>query len=230
MIMSQVRLNRRAGTQGTLAKILLDSTAADRGHSLVWSLFSETGEELRRTREGVEIPLFLFREIEPGAFLIVSRTAPSDPHGLWEMGQPKDYAPVFKVGQTLRFALRATPAIAIKMPGEKRGKRVDAIMHAKFQAEKGARAEVPVETIALDWLYKREDALGVTFARDRCKASGYRQVQVPHQQKPKPISFSEIDYEGVLTVADPKKLTKALFVGVGKAKAYGCGLLLVRPL
>ena len=45
----------------------------------------------------------------------------------------------------------------------------------------------------------------------------------------KPITFSEIDYEGVLTVADPAKLTAALFTGVGKARSYGCGLMLVRP-
>jgi CRISPR system Cascade subunit CasE len=241
MIISKVSLKRSPGAQGALAKMLLNSAAGDRGHQLVWSLFARTGEEKRRTELGLEIPLFLFREIEPGAFLVVSRDAPCDPHDLWAIDQ-KDYIPAFSPDQKLGFVLRAFPAVAVRAPGVKRGVRTDAIMHAKkprAMREKGAVfGPDDVTAAGLDWLYKREARLGVTFDRRRCSAGGYREVRIPNPKdgegkrlgQRRDISFHEIDYEGVLTVTDADKLKTALFAGVGKAKAYGCGLLLVRPI
>lgn len=240
MIISKVRLKRSPGAQGALAKMLIDSAQGDRGHQLIWSLFSKTGDEKRRSEQGMEVPLFIFREIEPGSFLVVSRETPSDCHGLWRI-EPKDYAPTLAAGQELGFVLRAYPAMTIGKDGPWKGRRTDAVMHAKkpralrdkgvtFGPDHAAEA-------ALDWLFKREDRLGVTFDRKKCAAGGYRQVRIPNPRdeekrtgRRRDISFSEIDYEGVLTVADPEKLKVALFSGVGKAKAYGCGLLLVRPI
>ena len=241
MIISKVNLKKTPGAQGALAKILLTSAAGDRGHQLIWSLFSATGEEKRRSEDGGEIPLFLFREIEPGAFLVVSRTPPSDLHHLWVIDH-KDYAPALAPGQRLRFALRAFPAVAVKTPGAKRGVRTDAVMHAKRPRDLRNNGErfgpERVSEAALGWLYRREERLGVSFDRDKCSASGYREVRIPSTKhgegnragRRHDISFHEIDYEGVLTVTYPERLEAALFTGVGKAKAYGCGLLLVRPI
>lgn len=44
------------------------------------------------------------------------------------------------------------------------------------------------------------------------------------------LQFSSIDYEGEVQVFDPNLLRQALVQGVGRAKAFGCGLLLVRPV
>ena len=49
-------------------------------------------------------------------------------------------------------------------------------------------------------------------------------------ERHKAIQFSSLDYQGVAEVVDPEALRKALFEGVGHAKSFGCGLLLVRPL
>lgn len=241
MIISKVRLKRSPGAQGTLARMLLDSASRDRGHRLVWSLFSKTGDEKRRSEQGMETPLFLFRDIEPGAFLVVSREAPSDPHDLWLI-EHKDYDPALAPDQKLGFVLRAFPAVSVKTPGVRRGVRTDAIMHAKKpRAMRGENVIFGPEEVAaagLGWLYKREIRLGVTFDRERCTAGGYREVRIANPKgndakqkgRRRDISFHQIDYEGVLTVTDAEKLKDALFIGVGKAKAYGCGLLLVRPL
>jgi CRISPR system Cascade subunit CasE len=43
------------------------------------------------------------------------------------------------------------------------------------------------------------------------------------------ISFSSIDCSGCLTVTDTARFESALMKGVGPAKAFGCGLLLIRP-
>ena len=41
--------------------------------------------------------------------------------------------------------------------------------------------------------------------------------------------YSTLDFEGVvLTVSDPAALVPAIAHGFGGAKAYGCGLMLIR--
>jgi CRISPR system Cascade subunit CasE len=234
MIFTKATLARRPGTQGSIAKVLLSGALVDSNHGLVWSLFSRADDSKRD---------FQFRAIEPGSFLIVSERPPDDPHGLWHIAQPKPYEPLLAVGDRLSFVLRANPTMAVFERGSKRGKRVDVIMHAKHQLGSEARAaftNADACGVALDWLHKRGPAIGAEFETDACEASGYVQVAIPRGQPiPEPsrrskswskdaITFSQIDYAGLLTVMDPAKLQAALFHGIGKSKAYGCGLMLIR--
>jgi CRISPR system Cascade subunit CasE len=198
--------------------MLLDEGARDVGHRLVWSLFADDPDAKRD---------FLYREAEPGRFLILSERAPDDPQGLWSL-ETKTYAPALTVGLRLGFGLRANPVQSVKTPGRERGVRVDAVMHAKTRAGHPFGPE-EVEAAALAWLFSRETRLGVTFDRNRCSAGGYRQLQIGRAAA-RPIRHSIIDYAGVLTVVDPKALANAMTFGVGKARAYGCGLLMLRPV
>ena len=220
MIISKVSLSRTPGSQGSLAKVLLDGAAGDRGHSLVWSLFSSNGQEERG---------FLYRQIDASSFITVSKRPPEDAHHLWRI-ESKDYAPELQPGQRLRFVLRANPAMSARKPGAPRGERVDAVMHAKAKLPlEERRAFCATEGAALDWLEARGPTVGADFDRARCSAAGYSQVIIRKANERKPITFSEIDYEGVMAVADPAKLAAALFSGIGKARSFGCGLMLVRP-
>ncbi|KWX09309.1 CRISPR-associated protein Cse3, partial [Carbonactinospora thermoautotrophica] len=45
----------------------------------------------------------------------------------------------------------------------------------------------------------------------------------------KPIVIEPVRYDGHLVVTDPDALRAALTLGVGRAKAYGCGLLSLAP-
>lgn len=56
----------------------------------------------------------------------------------------------------------------------------------------------------------------------------YQQHRLPRAQGE--LQFSSIDYEGEVQVDDSVLLRQALVQGVGRAKAFGCGLLLVRPI
>lgn len=56
--------------------------------------------------------------------------------------------------------------------------------------------------------------------------TGYTQHRLEH--KGRRIQFSSVDYEGIVEVINPDKLQTALVEGIGRAKAFGCGLLLVR--
>lgn len=56
----------------------------------------------------------------------------------------------------------------------------------------------------------------------------YEQHRLPRKQGL--IGFSSIDYRAEVEVTDGDALQAALCRGVGRAKAFGCGLLLVAPL
>jgi CRISPR system Cascade subunit CasE len=216
--LTRAELRRDGPAQKALSRLLLDEGARDVGHRLVWSLFADDAEATRD---------FIYREADPGNFLILSTREPTDPHGLWDL-RTKAYTPEFTTGLRLGFALRANPARSVKTPGRDRGTRVDAVMHAKTVAGKPLDAE-DVEAAALDWLFAREERLGVSFDRGHCSAGGYRQIQIPRTGG-RPIRHSIVDYEGALTITDPSALARSLASGVGKARAYGCGLLMLRPL
>ncbi|MDE1145776.1 MAG: type I-E CRISPR-associated protein Cas6/Cse3/CasE [Azospirillaceae bacterium] len=200
-----------------LARLLLDQSDADNGHRLVWTLFGEDPDAARD---------FLYREAEPGHFLVVSSRPPQASTDIWAL-ETKAYAPAPPEGAAYAFTLRANPAASVARPGA-RGLRVDAVMHARTQ--KGGPLTVEEkEAAALAWLYARADRLGVAFEAERCAAAGYRKVTVPRKGAP-PAQFALVDYDGVLRVRDPGRLAEALRGGVGRARAYGCGLLLLRPL
>ena len=44
----------------------------------------------------------------------------------------------------------------------------------------------------------------------------------------RPATFSVLDLEGVLEVIDPAMFLQHLSTGFGRAKAFGCGLMLIR--
>jgi CRISPR system Cascade subunit CasE len=216
--LTRAELRRDAPAQKALARMLLDEGERDVGHRLVWSLFAD---DPSATRD------FLYREAAPGQFLILSHRPPGDPHHLWSLNS-KAYAPALQIGLRLGFALRANPAQSVTTPGRERGIRVDAVMHAKRSAGQPLDGE-GVEAAALQWLFAREERLGVRFRRDACSAAGYRQVRIA-RGRASPIRHSVIDYEGALEVIDPEALARTASAGVGKARAYGCGLLMLRPI
>lgn len=80
-----------------------------------------------------------------------------------------------------------------------------------------------VDQAARAWLLDRLPRWGLTICWD-----AYYQHRLPRGGGM--LQFSSIDYEGEVQVFDPSLLRQALVQGVGRAKAFGCGLLLVRPV
>lgn len=224
MHLTKAQLRRGSGRAGALAAQLLDAAERDQAHRLVWTLFSENGEEERD---------FLYRQIDPGEFLLLSRRAPQDPAGLWHLAT-RDFEPRFLPGERLSFILRANPAQVTRSPGKQRGVRVDAVMHAKRPKDERSDARFgPAESerAALAWLFKREERLGVRFDRDACQLDGYRTERLTSgfRRRADDTRFAVADFRGALEVTNPDGLSTAIVAGIGKAKAYGCGLLLVKP-
>jgi CRISPR system Cascade subunit CasE len=55
-------------------------------------------------------------------------------------------------------------------------------------------------------------------------------VDAQHRGKGGALRVSTVDFSGQLRVEDADAFRRTLFTGIGHAKAFGCGLLLVRPL
>lgn len=186
-------------------------------HRQLWRLFP--GEE-RETRESGEQDRqgFLFRVEErgtrrPARLLVQSRRAPVRTDGLLLLGS-REIQPCPSIGQRLAFVLTANP--------------VKTITDAERAAKPGKRSEkcrVP--------LIKEEDQRN-WLARKFSGAAKLESADIlPHA----PLYFRKgkragklvtCNFEGVLTVDDPEQLVRLLENGVGPAKGFGCGLLLVR--
>ena len=198
-------------------------------HQTIWRLFDLPSSQ---ERAGQPVP-FLFRAEQMGGlpvFYVLSAQCPQDRQGVWQI-EAKPYAPRLQAGDRLAFKLRANPTVARGIKGE-RGQRHDVVMDAKRrmgwkdlpEVERPPLADLAYEAGAC-WLRDRQDHLGVSFADSGMRVDGYRTWR---QWNGRGIALSTLDFEGVLQLVEPERFLPALLAGIGPAKAFGCGLLLVR--
>lgn len=229
MYLSSVRVDLNALTREQLFDVL--EGGAYTAHQLLWTLFADTPEGERP---------FLFRqEMEEAAngksqglprFYVYSTRRPEAVTGLDV--QCKPFAPALEVGEQLAFRLRANPTVA-KSAGEgKRSHRADVLMAAKHPFEVGeARTSQActqaMDDAARDWLAERAPRFGFELPVAP-EVGAYRQHELKKSGGRESIRFSSVDYEGLLEVTDPGQLIETLSQGVGRSKAFGCGLLMLR--
>lgn len=84
------------------------------------------------------------------------------------------------------------------------------------------------------WMMRQGQRHGFSLAKDdnkqyKLQNSAYRWHSIKFD-KGKKSGFSSMDFLGNLEIIDVKKFTKALFGGIGRSKAFGCGLLLIRRI
>lgn len=198
------------------------------GHQLLWTLFSDSAERQRD---------FLWRDTGGGGFLVLSRRPPEDRHNLFDLDMPRPFSPSLSEGQRLGFLLRANATVEARPGGRaahgeagwSRGKRSDVVMAAIKAIPPGperatARAHAEKQA-ALAWLEAQGARHG--FHVEGLSGLSYETVRIPHGKAP--IRLGVLDLEGTLTVREPDLFLPALMHGFGRAKAYGCGLMLIRP-
>lgn len=183
-------------------------------HQWLWALFPAS-----QTRT------FLYRREElQGAFCfyVLSQNAPAE-NPLFTI-ESRPFAPSLHAGQRLGFSLRANPVVC------KNGKRHDVLMDAKYQwrGEKDLAAIADLQAqAACDWFARQGEQHGFSLAQ--VEAGAYRQQQLMQGKTKRLIRFSSVDFTGVLIVTDPQKLLTRLSLGLGKSRAFGCGLMLIKP-
>lgn len=198
-------------------------------HQWLWRFFSAPAGTPRD---------FLFRRWDAGdliRFYVLSQRAPRIQGNAWSL-QTRDYAPKLKTGMRFRFDLRANPTVAERHDGKAR--RHDVVMREKKRllAERGLdrwgawRSDdkpdlyTVVQNTCGAWLQARAARNGFEVNLDELAVEAYEQ----HSQDAD-VKFTTVDFSGELMVLDPQIFGATLFNGIGRAKAFGCGLLLIRP-
>jgi CRISPR system Cascade subunit CasE len=201
------------------AREAMNDAHKDAGHRLIWRLFSDDPKAKRD---------FVFRMSDEGRFMIVSPRKPEGDETVWRL-KTKPYVPKPVTGQRFGFSLRVNPTFASSQPDRKNSKKVDVLMHAK--KDKGAALEPEErERVALAWLKTKLAKAGAEIDVKNCQILDYSQIHLERRKTDPKATISVIDVEGVLEVTEPAALQKALIDGIGHAKAFGLGLLLLRPL
>jgi CRISPR system Cascade subunit CasE len=117
-------------------------------------------------------------------------------------------------GQSLRFRLRANPA------------KRDAASHK--------RVGLYTEDERLQWLVRKGTQHGFALQAETIVArpTMWREMKLPsgNDRKQTTAKVNVVDFDGVLTVVNPRQLQTAVVQGVGPAKGLGCGLLSLAQL
>jgi len=216
--LSRIRLSRRPSAQA-LAPLLAPANPGARRsaqHNLLWSVFSDGPDRCRD---------FLWREEPDGSFLTLSARPPTQTD-LFETHQVKEFAPALAVGDRLSVQLRCNATRQ-----KKDGPRVDVVMDALRAFPKGARAEERMRLATEEghaWLSRQGEKAG--FQVLEVEAEDYSADVLPGHRGPRKgqPQFGILDLAGRIEITDPAAFLAQLPLGFGRAKAFGCGLMLIR--
>lgn len=185
-------------------------------HQWLWQLFPDQPQRQFLFREDV-------REAE-SVFFLLSSQPPQAEHNLFRI-ETKPYQPQWRNGMALIFSLRANPVVT------RDGKRSDILMDARQQ---GKAAGLDGEELwrhqqqrAFDWLRRQGEKSGFSV-ESPCRVDGYQRHRFNKPGQSAAIMFSSVDYDGILHITDADRFAEAVRQGLGKSKALGCGLLLLK--
>lgn len=229
------------GMERQAAQQWAQQTDAYQEHQWLWRFFPDQPDAKRD---------FLFRrrnhEGETG-FYLVSQRRPQSIGPAWQVTS-REYSPQLQAGEWLEFELRANPVVTHSRTGK--SQRHDVIIEAKralltarglkkwtdwvpdrVDANGHPDPRPEMYQLALEhgghWLFKRGPSNGFALALDSLSVDAYQQQRGKRGQ----LQLSTVDFKGLLQVTDPDLFVKnALSQGVGHAKAFGCGLMLVKKI
>ncbi len=209
-------------------------------HQAVWKLFDLPRQEKKEKAD------FLFRfETDkqnklPLFYVLSCKQPPRGREDIWDI-EFKKYNPDIREGDHLAFNVRVNPVITKKPsepdPNPKKRKRHDVVMEAKnrlknegIPKEHWPHLNEIIHNAGIEWLKLRAEKNGFIFSDGEdgkeIRVEGYQ----VHRffRKGKKTSYSSLDFTGTLLVINPNLFKDILFDGLGPAKAFGCGLMLVR--
>lgn len=197
-------------------------------HQMIWDLFDNTTEQKRD---------FLYRrEDTPGQlsfyYLLSARSPKYD--GMDLDIQSKEYNPILQQGDRLQFNLRANAVVTRKIDNysTKRQRRdiiearVDEYKKRYPKAEDRPRPSIIHQEAAQAWLDRQGENNGFSAGDFFVENHSFQKVRKSND--PNTRHFTSLDFHGQLIVDDPELFDKVIENGLGRSKAFGCGLMLIR--
>lgn len=232
MYLSRVRVESGALDMRALHHLMQGDQYGN--HQLLWQLFPDQSERLFLFRQELETESthHVHRLRGLPLFYVLSCVEPQPVPGLLTC-ETKPFEPKLKAGQKLAFRLRANPVVARREDGHKNSRHHDVLMDAKKAAraeglESATEIRERMEDAAREWLGNSQRAKRAGY-RLRTDPEVTRYQQHVQRHKGREIRFSSVDFEGLLRIDDPDHFLQALYKGIGRSRAFGCGLWLIRP-
>ncbi len=237
---TRLTLKRESATVARLIQELAPSNAEASmtiGHRLMWTVAaSDTRAAVDRDNpDRADRAAFLWREAETGRKFYMLGPRPTDSSDFFRI-ETKPFAPAFRPGDRLAFDLRLNATVARKGEAGRRSSRSDVAMdrmHAEEAAARLVGAEIAgraerrlkaAEGASAEWLSRVGARDG--FSLQGVKLDAYRVETLPRRGRSAKIGVC--DLRGELEVTDGERFLARVLAGFGRAKAFGCGLMLLR--
>ncbi|MCB9712796.1 MAG: type I-E CRISPR-associated protein Cas6/Cse3/CasE [Myxococcales bacterium] len=152
----------------------------------------------------------------------------------WERAADKPMPRAWRPGQRLGFQVQACPTVRLSKasPHARAGAEVDVFLAAAWRDPDGPKPER--EAVYRDWLSAALARTGgcrvQEVAVDRFDLQTLlRRTQGPERRTRARLRKPDVTFRGVLEVVEPGAFMGLLGRGVGRHRAFGFGMLLLRP-
>lgn len=211
MYLSRIRLNvRRRETQKAL--VLLQPM-----HAAIEQSFNEHGRRNLWRIDWLENNCYLLvlSEQPPDFSKIVERYGYGSDGNGWETKNYSQLLERLKEGQNWQFRLRANPTRSSSKEKNKATGRGRVFAHVTPAQQK-------------QWLIEKAATRGFSLSDETFDVIDTQWDKFSKAEKNKhKITIRTATFEGALAVTDSELFREALLKGIGRAKAYGCGLLTI---
>lgn len=163
-------------------------------------------------------------------------TPPSYDHGVMEVAS-KEMPSRFSEGARYRYRVRVCPVVrrTVKRPdGTEDGNETDAFLASAL----GRPKDEPVvrEAVYRDWLHAAVRRIGGADLRT-VRMTSFRLVPILRRDRERRVTRREqrkqrrpdAVFEGILEVTDSERFRTLLARGIGRHRAFGFGMLLLKP-
>lgn len=184
-------------------------------HSWVENSFPDEIKRNERTRKLWRIDNILGKK----KLLVVSEKKPDkeafEKYGVKDSSATKDYSGYINsldMSKTMKFRATLNPVISVKSDDRQRGR---VFPHVTVEQQ-------------MNYIINLAMRNGFTIDKSNLEITK-RSFEKLKKTNQKTIDISKVTFEGLLNVNDKEKFIEVLEEGIGKKKAYGCGLLTVIP-
>lgn len=159
--------------------------------------------------------LLVLSAVPPDFAHIIEQFGDSDSRQRWET---KAYDPLLarlQIGQKWRFRLRANPVHNSSAEKDEVSGRGRVYAHVTQEQQR-------------QWLLKHAEICGFQLKEDEFDVvdTQWKKFRKGGAEKME-VTLRMATFEGVLTISNPELFKQTLVSGIGRAKAYGCGLLTI---